>query len=83
MPRTVHLRAGRPWRGCGRRPADAAGAGDTGPVILRLMRQPRAGGPSMLARVVALLIVLGLLSLTAPVLAAPLASGLQWLGTLL
>jgi hypothetical protein len=52
-------------------------------VILRLMRQPRAGGPSMLARVVALLIVLGLLSLTAPVLAAPLASGLQWLGTLL
>lgn len=52
-------------------------------MILRLMRQPRAGRPSMLARVVALLIVVGMLSLTAPALAGPVAAGLRWLATLL
>ena len=47
------------------------------------MRQPRAGRPSLLARAVALLIVLGLVAITAPVLAPPVAAVLQWLGDLL
>jgi len=52
-------------------------------VILRMMRQPRAGRPSLLARAVALLVVLGMLGLAAPALAAPVAAALQWLGSLL
>ena len=52
-------------------------------MILRMMRQPRAGRPSALARAVALLIVVGMLALSAPVLAPPLAAALQWLQGLL
>ena len=55
----------------------------TAPMILRMMRQPRAGRPSVLARVVALLIVVGMLALSAPVLGPPLAALLQWLQGLL
>ena len=48
-----------------------------------MLRQPTAGRPSILARFVALLIVLGLVVLTAPALVAPVASILRWLGGVL
>ncbi len=48
-----------------------------------MLRQPRAGRPSPLARVVALLVVLGMVGLTAPALAAPVSAGVRWLGSLL
>ncbi len=47
------------------------------------MRQPRAGRPSLLVRAVALLIVLGLIAITAPVLAPVAAAVLRWLGGVL
>jgi hypothetical protein len=37
-------------------------------VLLRLMRDPVNGGPAPLARLIALVLVLGLLGLSAPVL---------------
>jgi hypothetical protein len=37
-------------------------------VLLRLMRDPKSGGPAPLARVIALLLLLGLVGLSAPVL---------------
>jgi len=52
-------------------------------VLLRLMRRPRAGSPSLLARVVAALVVLGMLGLAAPLLGAPLAAALRWLVSVL
>ena len=52
-------------------------------VILRMLRQPRAGRPSLLARAVALVVVLGLIGLTAPALGGPVVAALQWLGGLL
>jgi hypothetical protein len=52
-------------------------------VLLRLMRRPRAGSPSLLARVVAALVVLGMLGLAAPLLSVPLVAGLRWLAALL
>lgn len=51
--------------------------------MLRLMRQPRAGRPSLLARAVALLIVLGLVAITAPILAPLVSAVLRWLGGVL
>lgn len=48
-----------------------------------MMRQPRAGRPSLLARAVALLVVLGMLGLAAPALAGPVTAGVRWLGSLL
>ncbi len=48
-----------------------------------MLRQPRAGRPSLLARLVALVVVLGLVGLTAPALGGPVVAALQWLGGLL
>ena len=48
-----------------------------------MLRQPRAGRPSLLARAVALVVVLGLIGLTAPALGGPVVAALQWLGGLL
>jgi hypothetical protein len=56
---------------------------DNRPVILRLLRHRRACSPSLLARVVAALVVVGMLALAAPLVAAPVAAGLRWLLTLL
>lgn len=36
--------------------------------MLRAMRQPRAGGPSALARLLAVLVVVGMVAVSAPVL---------------
>jgi hypothetical protein len=43
-------------------------AWNPGRVLLRLMRDPKTGGPAPLARVIALLLLLGLVGLSAPVL---------------
>ncbi len=48
-----------------------------------MLRQPRAGRPSLLARLVALLIVIGMVGITAPALGGPVVAMLMWLGTLL
>lgn len=48
-----------------------------------MLRQPRAGRPSLLARLVALLIVVGMVGITAPALGRPVMAMLQWLGALL
>lgn len=48
-----------------------------------MLRQPRAGRPSLLARAVALLIVLGLVGITAPALGRPVVAVLMWLGGVL
>lgn len=47
-------------------------------MLLRALREPRAGRPSPLARLLALLVVLGLLTVSAPVL-IPVV---RWLTTL-
>lgn len=52
-------------------------------MILRMLRQPRAGRPSLLARAVAVLIVVGMIGITAPALGRPVVMLLQWLGDLL
>jgi len=52
-------------------------------VILRLLRHRRAGSPSLLARVVAALVVVAMLGLAAPLVATPVAATLRWLATLL
>jgi hypothetical protein len=52
-------------------PVDRAavpGHGILGPMILRMMRDPASRGPAPLARLVALLLVIGLVGLSAPVL---------------
>lgn len=51
--------------------------------LLRSLREPGAGRPSPLARVVAVLLVVGLLGVTAPVLAIVLGPVLRWLGQVL
>ena len=56
---------------------------DNRAVILRLLRRQQAGTPSLLARVVAALVVVGMLGLAAPLVAAPVAAALRWLLTLL
>jgi hypothetical protein len=48
-------------------------------VILRLLREPRTGRPAPLARLLALLVVLGLVGLSAPAL----MPALYWLLDLL
>lgn len=48
-------------------------------MLLRMLREPGTGRPAPLARLLALLVVLGLLGITAPVL-LPL---LRWLMSLL
>lgn len=59
----------------------------TGCVIMRLLRGRRPGdqptGPSLLTRVLALLVVLGMVLLVAPGLGRPLGAGLRWLADLL
>lgn len=51
--------------------------------LLKALREPGAGRPSVLARVVAALLVVGLLGLSAPVLATLLGPVLRWLGDVL
>ena len=48
-----------------------------------MLRRPRAGSPSLLARLVAALVVVGMLGLAAPLLAAPFGVALRWLVSLL
>ncbi|WP_426564695.1 hypothetical protein ACPPVT_01235 [Angustibacter sp. McL0619] len=52
-------------------------------MMLRMMRGPRTGRPSVLARVLSLLVVLGLVAITAPVVGPPVVASLQWLAGLL
>jgi hypothetical protein len=52
-------------------------------VLLRMMRRRKPGAPSLLARVVAALVVIGMLGLAAPTLAAPVSAALRWLLALL
>jgi hypothetical protein len=63
--------------------AVAARRCDNRPVILRLLRQRQAGSPSLLARVVAALVVVAMLGLAAPLVAAPVGAALRWLVDLL
>jgi preprotein translocase subunit SecE len=48
-----------------------------------MLRARREGWPTVRARVVASLIVLGMVAITAPILAAPLLASLHWLLSLL
>jgi hypothetical protein len=52
-------------------------------VLLRLLRHRRPGAPSLLARVVAAMVVVGMLGLAVPTLAAPVGAALRWLLALL
>jgi len=52
-------------------------------VLLRMMRGRRAGTPSPVARLLALLVVAGLLAITAPGLSRPAVSVVRWLGSVL
>ncbi len=52
-------------------------------MILRMMRGRRAGAPSPVARLVAVLVVAGMLVLAAPVLGPLLVVALRWLSGLL
>lgn len=54
-----------------------------GVMLLRLMRAPRTGGPSPLARLLALLVVLGLLGLAAPLLGPATFAVVRWLAGVL
>ncbi len=51
--------------------------------LLRSLRQPGAGRPSLLARCVAVLVVLGMLGVAAPVLVLVVGPVLRWLGDVL
>jgi hypothetical protein len=51
--------------------------------VLKLLRARRDGRPTVRARVVAVLIVLGMVAITAPILAAPVLATLHWLLALL
>ncbi|PWJ55847.1 hypothetical protein SAMN06264364_102214 [Quadrisphaera granulorum] len=51
--------------------------------LLRSLRQPGAGRPSLLARLVAGLVVLGMLGAAAPVLAVVVGPVIRWLGEVL
>ena len=44
-----------------------------------MLRARRDGRPTVRARVVAALIVLGMVAITAPILAAPIMTALHWL----
>jgi hypothetical protein len=48
-------------------------------VLLRMLRHRTPGAPSLLARVVAALVVVGMLGLAAPALAGPVSAALRWL----
>jgi hypothetical protein len=48
--------------------ASALPGWDPVPVLLRLLREPRTGRPAPIARLVALVVALGLLAVSAPVL---------------
>ncbi|MGL5859085.1 MAG: hypothetical protein ACRC35_11915 [Angustibacter sp.] len=48
-------------------------------MLLRLLRGPRTGRPSLLARLVAALVAVGLLALSAPVLTPPALAAVRWL----
>lgn len=52
-------------------------------MLLRMLRGPRSGGPSVLARALALLVVAGLVAITAPGLAGPVGGVLRWLAGVL
>lgn len=52
-------------------------------MLLRMMRGRRAGTPSPVARVLAVLVVAGLLGITAPVLGPPAVRVVRWLGGVL
>jgi hypothetical protein len=52
-------------------------------MLLRMMRGPKTGRPSPLARVLAVLVVAGMLANTAPVIGPPVVSAVQWLAGLL
>jgi hypothetical protein len=47
-------------------------------MLLRMMRSPRAGRPSLLARALTVLIVTGLVGLTAPGLTLYVGRALGW-----
>ncbi|MGQ7295713.1 hypothetical protein [Quadrisphaera sp. KR29] len=51
--------------------------------LLRSLRDPGAGRPSLLARAVAGVVVLGMLGAAAPVLALVVRPVLRWLGEVL
>jgi hypothetical protein len=51
--------------------------------MLRMLRRRGPGAPTPLARLVAALVVVGMLGLAAPTLAAPVSAGLRWLLALL
>jgi hypothetical protein len=52
-------------------------------MLMRLLRGPGTGQPSLLARVLAAAVILGMLLLSAPVVGPPLAAALRWLLSLL
>ena len=52
-------------------------------MLLRLLRGSRAGRPSPLARLLALLVVAGLVALTAPVALPVAAAVVRWLAGVL
>jgi hypothetical protein len=52
-------------------------------VLLRMMRGRGTGTPSPVARLLALLVVAGLLAITAPVLGPPAVSVVRWLSGVL
>jgi hypothetical protein len=52
-------------------------------MLLRMMRGPRTGRPSTMARVLALLVVAGLVGITAPLLAPPVIATVGWLAGVL
>ncbi|GAB3589668.1 hypothetical protein GCM10027446_02700 [Angustibacter peucedani] len=52
-------------------------------MLLRMMRGRRTGSPSPVARLLALLVVVGLLAITAPVVGPPAVRTVRWLSSLL
>jgi len=52
-------------------------------MMLRMMRGPRTGRPSLLARVLCVLVVLGMVAITAPVVGPPVVAAVGWLAGLL
>jgi hypothetical protein len=52
-------------------------------MLLRLLREPRTGRPSLLARTLAVMVVAGMVALTAPVAGPLLVSAVRWLSGVL
>ncbi|GAA4352340.1 hypothetical protein [Angustibacter luteus] len=52
-------------------------------MLLRMMRGPRTGRPSVIARALALLVVAGLVAITAPLVGPPVIATVGWLAGLL